>query len=160
MNNHRRGESILNGINEKGRNGDIVKVRVHLDATSEDLIDHIKPVARRKPDIVVLHIGKNDLTNGINTQEHLQEVVDILQRESNETNIALSSVVTRSDKSGMQLKVSTFNTSLKAFFAKNHIDLIDNSNLDVSCLGAKHLHLNKKGNSYLASSFIRYFENA
>ena len=55
-----------------------MNVRPHPGATSEDLIDHIKPVARRKPDIVVLHIGTNDLTNGINTQENLQEVVDIL----------------------------------------------------------------------------------
>ena len=58
------GDSILNGINEKGlsRNGNIVKVRPHPGVTSEDLIDHIKPVSRRKPDIVVLHIGTNDLT--------------------------------------------------------------------------------------------------
>ena len=92
-----------------------MKVRPHPGATSEDLINYIKPVARRKPDIVVLHIGTNDLTNGINTQEKLQEVVDALQRESTETKITLSSVVTRSDKSNMQLKVSTLNASLKAF---------------------------------------------
>ena len=95
-----------------------MKVRPHPGATSEDLIDHIKPVARRKPDTVVLHIGTNDLTNDINTQEKLQEVVDILQRESNETKIALSSLVTRSDKSNLQLKVSTLNTSLKVFVLK------------------------------------------
>ena len=87
-------------------------------------------------------------------------MVDILQCESKGTNIALSSVVTRSDKSDMQLKVSTLNTSLKTFCAKNRIDLIDNSNLDVSCLGAKKLHLNKKGNSYLANNFTRYLEIA
>ena len=133
-----------------------MKVRPHPGATSEDLIDHIKPVARRKPDTVVLHIGTNDLTNDINTPEKLQEVVDILQRESNETKIALSSLVTRSDKSNLQLKVSTLNTSLKVFCAKNPIDLIDNSNLDVSCLGAKKRHLNRKGNSYLANNFTRY----
>ena len=155
------GNSILNGINEKGlsRNDDTVKIRPHPGATSEDLMDHIKPATRRKPDIVVLHIGTNDLTDGINTQENLQEVVDILQLESNETKIALSSVVTRSDKSNMRLKVSTLNTSLKAFCAKNHIDLIDNSNVDASCLGAKKLHLNSKDNSYLANNFIRYFKN-
>ena len=74
------GDSILNGINEKGlsRNDDIVKVRPYPGATSEDLIDHIKLVTRRKPDIVVLHIGTNDSTNGITTQVKLQEVVDIL----------------------------------------------------------------------------------
>ena len=90
----------------------------------------------------------------------MQEVVDILQCESNETKIAVSSVITRSDKSDLQLKVSTLNTSLKAFCAKTRVDLIDNSNLDVSCLGAKKLHINKKANSYLVKNFIRYFVNA
>ena len=69
-------------------------------------------------------------------------------------------MVTRSDKSNMQLKVFTLNISLKAFCAKIHIDLIDNRNLDVSCFGAKKPHLNRKGNSYLANNFIIYFENA
>ena len=48
---------------------------------------------------MIIHIGTNGLTNGINTQEKLQELVDILQRESEGTNIALSSVVKRSDES-------------------------------------------------------------
>ena len=36
-----------------------VKVRAHSGATSGDLIDHINPVARRKPNLVVVHVGTN-----------------------------------------------------------------------------------------------------
>ena len=139
------GDSILNGINEKGltKKNHIVKVCPHPGATTEDLVDQIKPVARRKPSMVVLHIGSNDLTNGINTQEKFQEVIDILQSESKDTDIVVSSVVTRKDKSGMPIKVSRLNNSLK-ILCRNQIELIGNSNLDVSCLGIKILHLIKK----------------
>ena len=50
----------------------------HSGANKEDLIDHIKTVAKRTANTLVLRNGINDLTNGINTQEGLQEVVEIL----------------------------------------------------------------------------------
>ncbi len=156
------GDSILNGISEKGltKKNHIVKVRPHPGATTEDLVDHIKTVARRKPNMVVLHIGSNDLTNGVNTQEKLQEVIDVVRSESKDTDIVVSSVVTRKDINGMPNKVSSLNNGLKIFCIKNQIDLIDNSNLDVSCLGVKKFHLNRKGNSYLANNFNKYLEKA
>ena len=43
------------------------------------------------------------------------------------------------------------------FYRKNKIDIIDNKNLDDSCLNYKQLHLNMKGNSYLANNFLDYF---
>ena len=38
-----------------------VKVRSHPGATSEDLIDQCKPIVRRAPDVIILHVGTNDL---------------------------------------------------------------------------------------------------
>ena len=59
-----------------------MKLRVHPRTTNQDPINHIKFVAKRKPDMVVLHIGTNDLMSGIKTQGRLLEVVDILHRGS------------------------------------------------------------------------------
>ena len=42
------------------------------------------------------------------------------------------------------------------FAKKNKIDIIDNKNLDASCLNYKQLHLNRKGNSYLQNNFLDY----
>ena len=99
------GDSILNlnGINEKGasRTDDIVEVRPHSGVTIEVLIDYIEPVTRRKLGIVALHIGTNDIRNGMNTQERLLKIVCILHRESKGTNNVFSPVVARSDKSDM-----------------------------------------------------------
>ena len=65
------GDSILNGISKNGLSKNAkkhnVKVRAHPGATSRDLIDHIKPVARRKPNLVVIHVGTNDITNNVDT---------------------------------------------------------------------------------------------
>ena len=50
-------------------------------------------------------------------------------------------------------KMETFNIKLSKFCRKNKIDIIDNKNLDGSCLNYKQLHLNRKGNSYLQIIF-------
>ena len=44
------------------------KIRTNPGYTTEDMADHIKPIIRRKPDIILVHIGPNDLTNSVNTK--------------------------------------------------------------------------------------------
>ena len=38
-----------------------VKVITHPRSTTEDILDYIKPIARRKPDTLIIHTGTNDL---------------------------------------------------------------------------------------------------
>ena len=42
---------------------DSVKIQPHPGASTEDLMDNIKLAIRKNPDIVVIHIGTNDLQN-------------------------------------------------------------------------------------------------
>ena len=66
------GDSILNGISEHGLNkSHDVKVRPHSGATSQDNKDHVKPIIRRKPDLIIIHAGTNDLAKGCNTLESI-----------------------------------------------------------------------------------------
>ena len=78
------GDSILNGINENGLSKHAkthnVKVRADPGATSRDLIDHIKPVARRKPSLIVVNVGTNDITNNVDTEEMLQTLVNDVKK--------------------------------------------------------------------------------
>ena len=61
------GDSMMKNVNGKDvSRGDSVKIRPHLGASTEDLIDHIKPAALKNPDIVVIHTGTNDLRNNCN----------------------------------------------------------------------------------------------
>lgn len=67
----------MNGINENGMKklNHNVKVRNHPRATTEDIIDHIKPILRKKPDLLIVHSGTNDLTNeNVNTTECLENI--------------------------------------------------------------------------------------
>ena len=46
---------------------DHAQVKTHPGATTDHIIDYIKPTIHQKPDIVIIHSGKNDLTKDVNT---------------------------------------------------------------------------------------------
>ena len=62
----------------------------------------------------------------------------------------------RKDKPDIEKKVTEFNSKLSKFCSKNKIDIIENENVDGSCLSFKELNLNRKDNSYLANNFLDF----
>ena len=66
----------------------------------------------------------------------------------------------RNDKEAVDKKVSCseLNRKIKEIGMGQKISVIDNSNLDVSGLSRKKLHLNEKGNSYLANFFMNFLK--
>ena len=152
------GDSILNG--ESGQSGKHhVRVRAHPGVTSLDLVDHIKPIARRKPDIEIIRCGTNNLTNSVDTEEYVKKTLDALKEECPEATVAYSMPTMRIDKPGMEKKVRDLRQKMKIFCTKEGIDRIDNENIDTDGLGSGRLHLNRKGNSLLARNFINYIEH-
>ena len=150
------GDSLLNGISENGlQSKHNVKCRPHSGASSQDMIDFIKPYLRKKPDAIILHCSTNDLTKGVNTIESLEQIVQTAKTESEGTELVISGLVTRRDKPGMIKKTADLNSCIKDFCRNQQIKYIDNSNLSGACLAAKKLHLNKRGNSYLANNFLK-----
>ena len=65
----------------------------------------------------------------------------------------------RKYKPDIEKKVIEFNRRLSKFCSKNKIGIIENENLDWSCLSFKKLHLNKKSNSYLANNFLDFLHS-
>ena len=58
------GDSMLHGIVENKLNGKLhVKVRPFPGAFVDDLEDYLKPLLKKKPSILILHVGTNDTTN-------------------------------------------------------------------------------------------------
>ena len=157
------GDSILNGIHEEGlQKAHNVRVKPHSGATTTDIVDYLKPVIRKKPDCMIKHAATNDLTSKeeIDTLANFNTIIENIRKESPETVIALSNVVTRKDKAAWDKKVSVtdMNKKIKEFAKMKKIELIDNSNLDTTCLSRRMLHLNEKGNSYLANNFINFMK--
>ena len=155
------GDSMLNGINEESLSDDRFKVKVknHSGATTEDICDFIKPEVRKKPDIIIVHAGTNDITNNTKSFENYKKITDTIKSKLPNCKYAISNVVMRKDKPDIEKKVIEFNSRLSKFCSKNKIDIIENKNLDGSCLSFKKLHLNKKGNSYLANNFLDFLHS-
>ena len=154
------GDSMLNNIDPKGLGKKHqVKVRSYGGSTTKDMIDFIKPTIRKKPDVIVMHVGTNDITSDCATIMNLQEIVENVKSESPETKFVLSSVINRDDRNDIQRKVSQINKKLENFSNLNDIELVDNSNIGLNCLSKKKLHLNIKGDAQLAKNFINFINN-
>ena len=109
---------------------------------------------------MTIHAGTNDLTNNSKSLENYKRLADSVRSKLPNYKLAISNVITRKDKNEIDKKVEAFNFKLSKFCKKNKIDVIDNKNLDDSCLNYKQLHLNRKGNSYLANNFLDYIDCA
>ena len=75
-------------------------------AIYEDFVDHICPTLRRKPYVIAIHIGTNDITDYdfSSLQINLSKTPDLVTELSPSTKIVLSSIILRYDKSNINVK--------------------------------------------------------
>ena len=84
-----------------------------------------------------------------------------VKRNSPNTKIAFSSITIRKDKKGIDKNVVETNARLKNYCSQKKLDYIENrrtlkeEHIKEEHLGVKKLHLNKRGNSLLATNFLR-----
>ena len=140
------GDSMVKHINAPGISKNYqVQVKTHLGATTEDIIDYIKPTIRQKPDIVIVHSGKKDLTKDVNTMNRVRKVVAAVKEFDTVGKIKLGfpGIPARSGINKEEDIVST-NNRLGKYCKGNFFFFINNSNIDASCLNRSKLHLNRK----------------
>ena len=65
--------------NDLASSKNFVKISTQSGATTEDMLNHIKPVVRKKPDTVIIHTGTNDLTNGLKTINEVKKLVQYIK---------------------------------------------------------------------------------
>ena len=115
------GDSILNGVNEKGlsksRN---VKVKNYPGVASEDILDKIDDLLKVKPDCLLVHVGTNDLTNNVNLLNSVKKMVNKVKNSSPNTKLVFSSVILRKDKKDISKKDGETNHRLKTFVNKKY----------------------------------------
>ena len=95
------GDSMIKYMNGREiSRSSLVKIRSHLGATSEDLIDYVRPTARKNPKMMVIHSGTNDITNKVNTLQKIRKVINAIKENdvNGEIEIVLSSVIHRDDQ--------------------------------------------------------------
>ena len=146
------GDSIINYQDERLHTNKkrIVKISSHPGATSEDLMDYCKPIARRAPDVIILHVGTNHLD-----KRDEDSIIENIKKEivsiSPKTKVLVSLIISRYDDDNFNDKGVLVNDKLMWELPRS--DIIDNSNLDRQCVGLKGLHLNRLGNKHLALNF-------
>ena len=151
------GDSMIKYVNgrEVSRN-DSVKVRSHLGATTDDFIDCVRPTVRKKPNLIIIHSGTNDIQNNVNTLQKIRKVISSIKEHGTNDimKIALSSIIHRSDHD-FEDKINETNRKLENLCKGKGMIFINNSNIDSTCLNRSKLHLNKSGTSLLIENFSK-----
>ena len=58
---------------------DSVKIRFHPGATTDDIIDYVRPSARKKLDLIIIHTDTNDIQNKVNTLQKVRKVITTIK---------------------------------------------------------------------------------
>ena len=147
------GDSIISGIAEKKFTGPTkVKVRSFPGATIMDIRDHIKPLVRKKPAKIILHIATNDATD-LNADQILEELLELksyIEMNLPSCHVIISMPTMRCDNR----KANKVIQDLNELIANLNIDRVENYNINESDLfGSIKLHLNTRGSEKLATNF-------
>ena len=156
------GDSMLHGISDRGlmNRQRKVYVKVNPGANTQDIVDHLKPVVRRRPDTIIIHTGTNDITSGTDTQQFLDQAVNLVETESPQTEVVISLPILRKDREGQYTKkVRELKAKMKKYCTQKNIKTIENENITEEGLGMKGLHLNKRGVAKLAHNFLDFLNN-
>ena len=154
------GDSILKNLQgHKLSRNSRVKISSFPGCTTLDMKDHVKPLLRRNPDEIILHVGTNSLRSCKSARACAEEIVDLASMVGTESTakITISSLVGRSDDETLASKITDVNKVIKQFCNQNNWGFVDHSNISVnSHLNRSGLHLNKSGTSRLARNLINH----
>ena len=157
------GDSILKNLQgRKISRSAKVKVSSFPGCTTIDMRDHIKPTLRKNPDAIVIHVGTNSLRSSASVRDCAEEIVNLATMIGNESSadLAISSIIARSDDESVAVKVSGVNKLLKTFCNPNGWGFVGHSNISPEHdLNRSGLHLNAKGTARLATNFINYLRD-
>ena len=145
---HATGRNVSDSMN--------AKVRSHPGATSEDLVDYEKPIAPKKPKMLVIHTGTNDLPDDMNTIKKVKKVVQSIREidVNQEIQVAFSGTINREDNNFAE-KIEERNTKLESYSKSKGFVFVNNSKLDSSSLNRGPLLLNPKGTGLLCKNFAK-----
>ena len=145
------GSSILCGLNEQRLQKYKIKVRAFPGATVDDMHDYLKPLLKKNPSNIILHIGSNDSIHKTANEilNEIQNLISFIKDILPDVKIYHSCPTLRTDNARANAVLNKLNLMMK-----DKPNSIHNENIDESCLGRKGLHLNPKGSGRLAINYI------
>ena len=146
--------SMLNQMDEKrlSKNNVEVKVRCHGGCTVKCSYTHLPQLFREKLDYVLLHIGSNDCTSKTSDEvlDEIQQLNKYISKTLPCAKIIISLPIMRADNAMASVIQKNLKLKLKRLF----YPCLENSNIDLSDLGKKGLHLNQQGTKKMAGNII------
>ena len=98
------GDSLLYNIDEHrlSTKNSTVRVRCFPGASLEDMIDFVKPIARKKPTHLIIHCETNNLpsTELSEFPQKIKTLVSLIKSISQDTIVMFSRIITRVDNNG------------------------------------------------------------
>ena len=88
----------------------------------------------------------------------MASLVDSVQADHPSIDVAVSSIIFRSDDQSLNSKIDKVNRRFSSFCQSKSWVFIDNSNIKEDSLNRSGLHLNRKGVNRLASNFREYID--
>ena len=151
------GDSLLKNLRQQSigkATKSKVQVKCFPDARLQDMKYYSVPALSAKPKHIVVHCGTNDLKNKKPEEivKETNELCQLLQKESPESDITVSSIIHRKDNQGS--KVDEVNNLSKSLCIGNNFRFLLHQNIDLNCLNRSGLHLNKLGDCTLAKNII------
>ena len=127
-------------------------------AKIEDMNDFVKPLLRRRPDKVIVHVGTNNVKdeNPKRVKAKIGELVDTIRNEQPSAKIVLSSIIRRNDGRSLNGSIDQVNRGVESVCRQRGLDFISHDNIPEDCLNNGGLHLNRKGVFSLANNFRKY----
>ena len=116
------------------------------------MYDYLNPLLKKNPSNIILHIGSNDALDKT-TEEIANEIIHLNEYIENvlpSVKIFWSCPILRLDN----MKANTVLRELSQWLKNFTKNVIDNNNIDGTCIGKKRLHLNAKGSGRLAINLI------
>ena len=116
-----------------------VSIKSFSGARVEDMEDYLKPRIRKEPDELILHMGTNNIRDD-DPREVAEGIVNVafqIEQNSPNTNISISSILLRSDKSQLNDTINETIKILRSLCKSKGWPFLDHRNIDISCLGLK-----------------------
>ena len=141
---------IREGLNNKER----VFVKHFSEATVDDMKNYIIPSKKYENDLVILHMGTNDLKNPKSAKEIATEIVELaIDMKTEQNEIMISGIVPRRDN--LNEKAIEVNRFLQSSCSTYNFYFIDNGNINREThLVMSGLHLNHNGTYVFGSNFV------
>ena len=124
----------------------------------DDVVDFAKPVIKQKPKKIILHVGTNNLKmdQRKKIKNKVAGLADSIKAEHLSIDVAVSSIIFRSDDQSLNSTIDEVNRRLSSFCQSKNWVFINNSNINEDSLNRSGLNLNRKGAYRLASNFREY----